>query len=487
MYPAIAQASGMLPLSSHVSNIPEEDHHLIKADQLDYSVHPVLESRYEYLPVSLNSLPSNAIPIAANSNTRLEFKLPSARIMNFAKSYIDYTYKAVAIANKAIWTFEDVQDFASDVVLVGGNSTEVARIDNLGVYSKVVRKIDTPLEEMMTNDDLGGLYRSRKSAGTNILPGTGSGVGKDEYIEPLYSQSPLAGVELNLPRQFKLNQLTGTILGTDRNFYCPAEMYLRFNTVKGDNVCFSNTNTAEQALDALTIASVPSLTMNNVTLWLCVETNPDIISMTVASCLKGTLTYSIPYTTCARLPGSNVVDGQTSLQVGYSNMYGHRLKRIITTACEGTETLAKTYDVNNANAIKTKSYYTSLDNRRLQQRTLSCLAPGNGFVNSDDWTENRRYLQKGMSSILSRDMYALNWFHIDSFLEIRGVGGIPETNLDRGLDMGTPHQWQFNSVAAVANLVHYVFAEFIRPVRVSLLGVELLPYEMLVTNLQISS
>ena len=485
MYSAVAQASGMLPTNSHVANIPDEDHHLIKADQLDYSAHQVLEPRYEYLPVSLNSLPSNAIPIAANSSTRLEFKLPSARIVNFGRSYIDYGYAAPLIASRAIWTFEDVQDFASDVVLVGSNNAEVARIDNLGIYSKVIRKVDTPLVEMMTNDDLGGLYRSRAAFNRVI----GDGYALDTYNEPLYSKATALGSALDLPRQFKLSQLTGTILGTDRNFYCPAEMYMRFNTVKGDNVALSSTSDETVSILAPLVAplSVPGITMNNVTLWLCVETNPTIIELTVASCLKGTLTYSIPYTTCARLPGSSSINGQTSLQVAYSNMYGHRLKRIITTACAGTETLTTTYDVNNWNAAKTKSYYTSLDNRRLQQRTLSCSAPGNGLVNGDDWAENCRYLQKGVSSITSRDMYSLSWFHIDSFYEIRGVGGIPEANLDRGLDMATPHQWQFNSVAAAANLVHYVFAEFIRPISVSVLGVELLPYELQVANLRIGS
>ncbi len=494
MHSAIAQASGLLPVSN-ADNLPREGRHILKADQLDYSVHPVLEPRYEYLPVSLNSLPSNAIPIAAQTTTRLEFKLPSARIINFAKSYINYNYSAPAVALNYIWTFEDVQDFASDVVFVGGNSAEVARIDNLGVYSKIVRKIDTPFVQMTTNDDLGGLYRSRKSSATNRVPAGGAGT--DDFAEPLYSTATLVNTALDLQRQFKFSQLTGTILGTDRNFYCPADMYLRFNTLKGDNVCFLSTNPKDQAPGGAGVATVPSLTMNNVTLFLAVETNPSIIEMTVASCLAGSLIYSIPYTVSTRLPGTTVVNGQTSLQVAYSNMYGHRLKRIITTACGANEFLDKTYDINNTSVVdsaaktniaaKTASYYTSLDNRRLQQRTLSCLAPAFGQVNSDDWTENRRYIENGKSSIVSRNMYSINWFHIDSFTEVRGIGNVPEVNLDRGLDMATPHQWQFNSQAQLANLVHYVFAEFIRPIRVTVLGVELLPYELQLANLRVSS
>ncbi len=305
MYPAVALASGMLPISSHAA-APKHDQ-MIKADQLDYSSHPVLEPRYEYLPVSLNSQPSNAIPLAAQSITNLEFKLPSARVVNFAKSYVNYTLNAPLYVGKAIWTFEDVEDFASSVTLVGGNSAEVARIDNLGVYSKIMRKIDTPLQEFMENDDLGGLRRSRKSAGTNVtpagyyIPGDATTLyGKDEYIESLCSQSTTVGaggdpaVQLNLQRQFKLGILKGTVLGTDRNFYCPSDMYLRFNTVKGDNIAFASSVSA--AVAPANIATVPGLTMNNVTLWLCVETNPAIIELSVASVLAGGMTYDIPYT-----------------------------------------------------------------------------------------------------------------------------------------------------------------------------------------------
>ena len=105
---------------------------LIKADQLDYATRPVLEPRYRYLPVSLNSQPANAIPIQPTTTQLLEFKLPSARVVNFARSYINYDHDAPPqAAGKRIAIFEDVSTFASSAILASSNNTELVRLDNL--------------------------------------------------------------------------------------------------------------------------------------------------------------------------------------------------------------------------------------------------------------------------------------------------------------------------------------------------------------------
>ena len=468
---------------------------LVKADQLDYSSHAVLEPSYKYMPVSLNNQPSGVISLAPNTTSMNEFKLPSSRVVNFGRSYVNFGIYApkcvVSAVNYAIGTFEDVSPFASAVSLATSNGTEVARLDNLQQHQKLVRKIDTPLETFMTNDKLGNLYRSNKSAITNFIPAGGAAT--EEFIEPLYMNSTVmsdgdAGIgELNQQRQFKLSTLTGTILGVDRNFYCPADMYLRFVTVKGDNIAWGQ-KLADVAPGAdVDIVSVPGLTMNNVTLWLCVETNQDIIKMTQAACLAGGLTYDIPYTMSNRQTGQ-AASGQTNLQIAYNSSHGHRLKRIITTAFNPVETLNKSLDCDNTNGIRTAAYNTLLDNVKLQDRVLSCLLPAGQAVNSDDWAENRRYIDKGKSTYLSKEMYGINWFHMDSFCEIKGVGDIPEVNLDRGLDMAIPKQWQFSSqVGSTGGLAHYTFAEFTRPILVTPLGVEFTPYPLIVSNLRISS
>ena len=65
---------------------------------------------------------------------------------------------------------------------------------------------------------------------------------------------------------------------------------------------------------------------------------------------------------------------------------------------------------------RSQEYQTFLDSLPLQDRILSCKRPTGMNVGSDDWLENKKFLDK-RSCIVSKEMYALNWFHIDQFFE----------------------------------------------------------------------
>jgi hypothetical protein len=110
----------------------------------------------------------------------------------------------------------------------------------------------------------------------------------------------------------------------------------------------------------------------------------------------------------------------------------------------------------------------------LQDRVLSCLQPSNGAanplaINMDDWLENRKFAED--SVITSKENYQLNWFHQDQFfapLTKEDRDDVPEHNIDEGLPMAMPHQWQFSGTAgATAGLIHYTYAEFAREVVVT--------------------
>ncbi len=444
----------------------------IRTDQNDFVTRPVnYEPRYEYLRVSLMSPSIAEIQIASNATTGLEFKLPASRVVNFARSYIKYNYTAPGVAGKSINSCEDVSDFASSASLADSKNTELMRLENLQQYQKIIRKIDTSLDDMMTNDDRGSLFRSNKSASDNVLPA--GGTASEEYIEPLYMQKTNAGAPLILNRQFMFNSLKGTILGVDRNFYCPSEMYLRFQTPRSDNVVWLQ----DSPVGVNAATSVSNLVMKNVTLFLAVETNDNTIKLLRDTCMAGALKYDIPYTVTNRQTGQPA-GGETSFQVSYNNSQGHRLKRIVTTAMNPKESLDFAFDANNNDGVKISSYSTYLDNVRLQDRSVLCTV--------DDWNENRFLLGTGKnhSCILSRKMYYTNWFHMDSFAQIKGIDDLPEVNIYRGLDMAIPKQWQFSSYPAMSGLVHYTFAEFLRPILITPLGVELISYPLIVSTLQ---
>ena len=116
------------------------------------------------------------------------------------------------------------------------------------------------------------------------------------------------------------------------------------------------------------------------------------------------------------------------------------------------------------------SYQTFLDSLPIQDRILSCEFPFGTKLNSDDWFENKRYLDK-RSCILSREMYALNWFHIDQWNEPHDkVRSLPDVNIDEGLVMDTPKSWTISATAGTGGLVHYTWVEFMREIEVTVAG-----------------
>jgi hypothetical protein len=306
--------------------------------------------------------------------------------------------------------------------------------------------------------------------------------GSDSYIEPKYTAYGVIGSgdatgllgRLDRYRQIPLGIFSGTLLGVDRDFFSPTEMSLRLLTNIGDKMAFTCVNGNAMFPGAVSVANVPGntcstagqgITVNNCYLYLCVEQNENIVQSMFDQYRSGQLSYSIPYLTSFRLTGG-AATSQTNLQIQLSNMYGKKLKRILTTVWNPIERINTAYDCANTNGLKIASYQTMLNSRPLQDRILNCSRPNLLAIAQDDWLENVRFMDKN-SCYTSKEMYGLNWFHIDQFYEPRDSNQLPEVNLSEGLEMIAPITWQFSALTgATAGLIFYIFAEFQRDIQI---------------------
>jgi hypothetical protein len=431
--------------------------------QIDYLVRKVSAPKYKFMKIPLNNFPSASAPMDPSSSVTLEFKCP-VRVYNLARSYLSYNINAPAVAAQQAVTWEDIFDLGSSVTFGGAGGQDLMNLQYAQNYTKIARKIGTPLEDFLGNDNITGLYKCADKA-ANTVPGGGNGayIGSDSYFEPQYCAiGPVNNVQ-NRWRQYPLGAFVGTILGVDRDFYSPVEQYLRITTATGNKTCFTCTSGNIPTFTAPTVTA--GLTCNQIYLYLCVEQNPEIIASIVSTTQAGAMRYRIPYTTGFRNVGGPA-NGQTNIQIQLSQQYGLRLKRMLHSVYNPVEQLNTSFDCNNLNGIKTLQYQTFLDSMPLQDRFLSCLSPSGMMINQDDWAENKKYLDT-RSCYTSKEMYALNWFHIDSWSEPLDTDGadLPDVNKDEGLVMDTSKQWVFSSTAgATAGLIHYTFAEFSREV-----------------------
>lgn len=483
------------------------DSSTVSTPQTDYKMRDVYAPIYKHVRVTPVAPASSSIGISPTSSTMLEFKLPTL-VYNLARSYISYSLNVPGqqAQDERVMTFEDVIELASSVQFGVPGGINLVDLQYAQNYTKIARKIDTKMEDYLSNDDMSGLYKSNQLSSANVYPvqylgGPGAVLtydSKDNYLGPKYIQAgpaPTAGGGASPPeatgqthrldryRQFPLSAYSGTMLADDRDFYSPVEMRLAFNVGVGDKVAFISTDAAAPATGAKSVPDLATsttstagkgVTFNNIVLYLCVEKNKEVSDSIIQEYLGNRLKYRIPYTTAFRAVGAPAGQ-QTNIQITLSTMYGKRLKRILHTVWNPQEKHHLAYDCNNWDGAKIASYQTSLDNLNLQDRILSCKRPSGLLVNEDDWLENKKFLDK-RSSYVSKEMYALNWFHIDQFFEPHDKDSqIPEANLDEGVPMDTSRTWQFSGLTGgLGGAIHYTYAEFSRDVLITNAGPQLL-------------
>ena len=450
----------------------------LKMPQLDYKLRSVIAPRYKLMKLPLNNNTNSNIPIGSSSSTTLEWKLPT-RVYNLARSYISYNMHVDKQgASNFGWTFEDLFELGSSITFGSAGGIDLVNLQWLQNYSKIARRLNTPLDDYLGNDELGCLYRSNIEAPANVNPGGSNRVngvlygGSDNYVEPKFAMRSALDTPMDRYRQYPLGALTGTLFGVDRDFYSPVEQYLRIQAGIGDKMAFTTTSATVPTTGVASASGGSGITLNNVYLYLAVEQNSVIEQSLMERYMAGQLSFSIPYTTAFRNTGG-AANSQTNIQIQLSNQYGKRLKHITHTVWNPQEKFNTAYDCANFDGEKIQMYQTFLDTMPLQDRILSCKQALGTSVNSDDWLENKKFLEK-RSAIISKNQYSLNWFHRDQFYEPHTeAGALPDVNLDEGLIMDTPKQWQISATipnGGLANLVHYTYVEFAREIQITPAG-----------------
>ncbi len=449
----------------------------VRPSVLDYKLRSITAPKYKFVRIPMNNHASASVNVTATSTELLEWKLPT-QVYNLARSYISYNLEIPAEANFYHMSFEDTFDIAQSATFGSAGGVDLVNIQHLQNYTKIARKIDTSVEDYTGNGDMSQLYRCDSLKTANKLPfaygGAGVYDGADNYIEPKYTtQTAAVNQAMNRYRQFPLGAISGTLFAVDRDFYSPVEQYLRITAGVGNKIAITTKvpatpDTPAQAGDTKAPKDVK---INQCYLYLAVEQNIAVVQGLMSKYASGQLSFRIPYTTGFKNVGGGASTA-TNIQIQISQQYGKRLKRILHTVWYPVESGATAYDCSNWDGSKIETYQTFLDSLPLQDRILSCKRPAGAFINSDDWLENKKFLDK-RSCIMSKDMYALNWFHIDQFYEPHDKKDSlpPDVNLDEGLVMDTPKSWTISTTSGpTANLVHYTWVEFSRDIEVTTAG-----------------
>lgn len=434
----------------------------ILSSQLQYKSVEKANCKYKFQKIPLNQ-PTGTLTVTPTVGPLLEWKLGNS-VYNLSQSYIGFTETVVApAASRFTWMQEDTLGGVSNIFFGNALNADLCNLSFANKYLKIARKIATNLPDFLTNDDETSLlYPSDSLANVNYYPvvdqGAG-GYGVKNYTEPKYlSKAATTGPPITHVRNrlFRLGDIPDSIFSVDKDIYIPVDMYLRLTMTGNNTYVWSSLSTTDPASTPL--ASAVNSTLTNCYLYLAIETNDQIAKSVISSVHSGQLVMNVPYTIGFRNTSSST---SGNINLSFNKQNGKKLKQVLTTVFNATETNNTSGDCGNYNGTKIKSYVSYLNNNQLQNNPIQC--DGQTPVNINDWIENSRHCEG--SVIQSRLMYAQNWFALDKFLEDSKGSDVPDENRQDGYDLtvgGATYQF---TTTTTGDMVYYQFASFSRDVQ----------------------
>lgn len=469
---------------------------ILSAPEIDYQQQTYSHPTYKFLQFYPNTY-GQAITIGSALN-QVTFNLPPNECINFAKSYLVWTdYISNRGAGALVyWIHNDTVSEINRMQLQPSNSTYLVDIDYFQNYFQLSSKCETNFGEFMCRDPyLENMTPCNCINVNNLRIGSSNtntavaGSGSMNFTEPayLYTIGSLAANAVDpytpyyIQRMLKLGDIKNSFMSIDKDVYFGGQIsYLKLWVGTSDKFGFTSTNVGDPITGAAALTTTSVIQMQNLTLYLAVESNElirqDIMQKVQSSGLK----YMIPYVQAYKnLYGASTTQ-QLSIQLDVNS--GKAFKKMYWALYNNTESGALAYDHSNVNysngflgvvptyGNKIYNFWTLLNGKRLQDITLESRISGNAATNLVplDYMSLKNKL-KG-SVIQNSLVYQANWFWLDDF---SGFSSIMMQN-------GCPHIFSGIPMSAVALVYgfnayattnyaynHYAYSIFFKELNIS--------------------
>jgi len=313
-------------------------------------------------------------------------------------------------------------------------------------------------------DPLGLLYKSDALTDANLRPNGAAGneasVNYDEpqHLEVGADTTATPVVQVQIPLSFVRN----SILAMNKDFYFPEILVFRVLWGPATMAAFNATNNNNPVTGA---AASAAIALTGINLMLAVEQNPEVAASLVAKVNSGSFSCLVPTVFSSK----NFLSGTSqSVSSRYNNGHGRSLVKVYHAAFNATESLNLAMDNDNTSGRIITSYYSALDNTRLQDFNIDPVTL------KTDWMIHKDAL-KG-SVILNSAMYQTNWFHCENFSGLPALSdrqlNEPVENIMVGLPLDRERKFDiFMTISAVAaqgwtpstnGVNHYQFAVLLK-------------------------
>ncbi len=392
------------------------------------------------------------------------FELPT-QCYNLAKSELYFTLTppqaGVGLFN---WAFKDTVSPISRIQLYTRGGLYLCDLPYVANYTKVISKPETSYDEYVNYDqgyqEVGGILDNgtirflRKNNALIANDAFNPDYAKrhdntdafTNYTEPQYIES---GIQADTARPvlnicLPLSHIKNTILACDKDLFFGEIMILRIEWSAVNRIGFRSDDGTNPT--ANTVPAVGDYNVSNLALYLAVEKNQQIANSLMAKTQSG-FSMLVPYVHGYK---TNLGAGTASISLRFNRGHGKNLLKIYHSFFNNNETENTAYDNDNIAGLKVNSYYTMLNNSRLQEFNIQIAT--NTY---DDYLIVKDKIQG--SVIQNANIYRYNWFHIDNWSDIDLKDSQGAFNKDAGIGLNLEQKWDIYA-DALAQLNHYSFA-----------------------------
>jgi|688.fasta_scaffold60564_6 hypothetical protein len=448
--------------------------------QLNYSKNKLIHPFYKLsrvLPLS----GSQTTTITSSGGQEVLFEIPS-KCFNLARSYLSFDMTpAAGGALNFNNVFADCLAPVRQIQVYTRGGLYLCDINEVGVYTQIVSKAETKLDDFMTYDRGDGREGTSLGSGhfNGIMKPSGVVVGSNprwnianslaypylgqDYIENDYF---ISGTTVNtagpsISYRIPLYLIRNSLLSLDKDLLF--DEVLIFRLVFGSSSRVVTCSTTANAPFTGPTAFTGSITVNNLQMLLSIEQNQDVINslrdkMRSPEGLQILLPYI--YTNKSSLSGTS-----QSITLRYNRAHGINLQKIYYSVYHANESSNTAYDHGNydmgnpitnvAAPSKISSFYTMLNNQRNQEFDVRC------HPTSEDYLLLKEKI-KG-SVILSSGQYNYNWFWMEDFTTPSSPLEQPlqpteEVNMAQGIDLSVEQKYDWFGTMVAGNYNHYAFS-----------------------------
>ena len=426
--------------------------------ELNYENKAVAGGSYRFSKILPNNGSQN-VGSSLASTTESTFDIPS-KCHNWSKSMLSFQMtfpdQTGAFANNV---HAGCLTMIDRISLTTRGGVHLCDLNSVGNYSKTVLPFTEKYEDFTTrsDNDSGVTDALTLRSGSLFHPGRGgnqTGISDNTRLAtalPDYTDisqlivsaadNDIAIVKVQIP----FSMFVHTILADARDFFFDDVLQLRIQWAPSNRWGFKQpiANVAN-VTGAASFTVAPSL--QNLSLYLSVESNPDVCQQLVQKVNGGGLNMVIPYVYTykqATTAGSNAVT------VRLNRSHGKNLLRCYHTCFSNQENAVRAYENDNVASNKLTNMYSNLNYIRLQDQTLVC-------------AENEDYLflmdkMKGCT-IRNTEMYKYSgntW--IDDWTPHITSEYSENDHIESGINLNDQEQiWSINTQTSVA-LNQYTF------------------------------